>query len=185
MAARITTRPPATLTAEELALYEEISGGPRSSGPQHFPLTNPDGSLRGPFNAMLLSPPLGSALQSLGARIRYRGALTDRAREIAVLVVAAHWDCEFERASHEAVARAIGLTEDQLRAIRAGDSDALEDEDRLIARVASQLAGGNLDDDLWADAVAALGPERIFELTTLVGYYAMLALQLRVFRVES
>jgi 4-carboxymuconolactone decarboxylase len=28
-----------------------------------------------------------------------------------------------------------------------------------------------------------LGPEGVFELTALVGYYATLALQLRVFRV--
>jgi len=31
--------------------------------------------------------------------------------------------------------------------------------------------------------VAGLGEAGVFELTTLVGYYTMLALQLRVFRV--
>jgi 4-carboxymuconolactone decarboxylase len=31
--------------------------------------------------------------------------------------------------------------------------------------------------------VAQLGEDGVFELTTLVGYYATLALQLRVFRV--
>ena len=35
-----------------------------------------------------------------------------------------------------------------------------------------------------AGASVALGADVVFELTVLVGYYATLALQLRVFRVE-
>jgi hypothetical protein len=47
------------------------------------------------------------------------------------------------------------------------------------------LLDGDLDDALWAEASAAIGEQVMFELTTLVGYYSTLALQLRVFRVES
>jgi 4-carboxymuconolactone decarboxylase len=42
---------------------------------------------------------------------------------------------------------------------------------------------GDLDDEEYAAAVAGLGEAGVFELTTLAGYYATLALQLRVFRV--
>ena len=45
------------------------------------------------------------------------------------------------------------------------------------------VLAGDLDDDAYAGAVAELGEAGVFELTTLVGYYATLALQLRVFRV--
>ena len=72
-----------------MALYERITTGPRASGPQHFPLTRADGSLTGPFDGFLLNPRLGEALQAVGAAIRYEGALTPRAREIAILTVAA------------------------------------------------------------------------------------------------
>ncbi len=47
------------------------------------------------------------------------------------------------------------------------------------------LLDGDLDDDLWDEASTTLGAEVVFELTVLVGYYATLALQLRVFRVEA
>jgi 4-carboxymuconolactone decarboxylase len=45
------------------------------------------------------------------------------------------------------------------------------------------VRAGDLDDAQYAGAVAQLGEAGVFELTTLVGYYATLALQLRVFRV--
>ena len=47
------------------------------------------------------------------------------------------------------------------------------------------LLDGDLDDERWAEASASLGAAVVFELTTLVGYYATLALQLRVFRVGA
>ena len=42
---------------------------------------------------------------------------------------------------------------------------------------------GDLDDGSFTDATTGLGAAALFDLTTLVGYYATLARQLRVFRV--
>nr|BFE70573.1 hypothetical protein GCM10020092_038740 [Actinoplanes digitatis] len=72
-------------------------------GPQLFRLVGADGGLEGPFNAFLLQPRLGLALQALGAAVRYETGLADRAREIAILVVSAASDSAFERYAHEAV----------------------------------------------------------------------------------
>ncbi|WP_285493755.1 carboxymuconolactone decarboxylase family protein [Actinomadura sp. NBRC 104425] len=178
---------PGELDADQRALYEEIVSGPRGRGPRLFALTDDAGGLEGPFNAMLLRPALGHALQALGAAIRYRGALPDRCREIAILVVAAVWDSAFERHAHEAVGRAAGLADEELRALRAGDHAALAGErERLVADTARALADrGDLTDEEYARARDALGDDGVFELTTLVGYYATLALQLRVFRVAA
>ncbi len=178
---------PAELSDEQRELYDRILGGPRAAGPQHFPLTAADGSLVGPFDALLLSPAVGGALQDLGAAVRYRSGLTDRVREMTILLVAAHWDSAFERASHEAVARAAGLTDDELAALRRGEPPELTDagEQAAVATVRSLLARGDLDDGEYADAVDRLGEPAVFELTTLIGYYATLALQLRVFRADE
>lgn len=184
MSDRVRPLPPQELTDAQRELYDAIAGGPRSRGPQHFPLARADGSLRGPFNAFLLAPDLGDALQGVGAAIRYRGRLSDRAREIAILLVSARWDSAFEREAHEAVGAAGGLTETELCALRDGDASPFEDDEALVAAITLQLLDGDLDDALWAEASVALGSEVVFELTTLVGYYATLALQLRVFRVE-
>jgi 4-carboxymuconolactone decarboxylase len=44
---------------------------------------------------------------------------------------------------------------------------------------------GDLGDEEYARAVDELGERGVFELTALVGYYATLALQLRVFRADG
>jgi 4-carboxymuconolactone decarboxylase len=177
--------PPSRLDGAALALYEQITTGPRASGPQHFPLTRADGSLTGPFDAFLLNPRLGEALQGVGAAIRYEGSLSSRAREIAILTVAAAWDSAFERDAHESVGRSVGLAEDELSSIRERRVPALDDPvERTCAELALALTDGDVDDELWSRAVDTVGAAVIFELTTLVGYYATLALQLRVFRVS-
>jgi 4-carboxymuconolactone decarboxylase len=183
---RITRATPSELTPAQAELYRGITGGSRATGKQHFDLVNPDGSLSGPFNALLLSPALGDAVQNLGAAVRYQTALTDRSREIAILIVAAHWDSAFERMAHESVGRAAGLTEIELKRLRSGGIPALTDPYELAcARATLALVGGDIDDALWAELREELAESTLFELSTLVGYYATLALQLRVFRVDE
>jgi 4-carboxymuconolactone decarboxylase len=172
---------PAELSAEQNDVYQAIAGGPRKTGP--FPLVDEHGCLRGPFNAMLLSPPVGQALQAVGAAVRYRTTLTDRVRELAILVVAWHWGSAFEIEAHEAVGRACGITEPELQALRSGTVPAVGDrvEECAMRSAAALVGNGSLTDQEYAEAVDALGERGLFELTTLVGYYATLALQLNVF----
>ena len=184
---RIPKLTPDELDAAQRAVYDEIAGGPRAHGPQLFRLRDPDGGLEGPFNAFLLQPRLGSALQALGSAVRYQTSLTGRCREIAILVVAVHWESAFEWYAHEAVGRHVGLTDDELDGVRRRDYAVFTDpQERATAATTRRLAEtGDLDDEAYAETVSALGLPQLFELTTLVGYYATLALQLRVFRVPA
>ncbi len=182
---RLERLPPERLTPEQRALYEAIVGGPRGQGPQHFALTDEHGGLNGPFNALLLSPPVGEALQSVGAAIRYRTALSPRVREAAILLVAAAWHSAFERMAHESVGRSAGLTEEELEVLASGGiPDTADDHERPFLEVTRALLSGDLSDEEWAGPAARIGEAAVFELSTLVGYYATLALQLRVFRVD-
>ena len=56
--------------------------------------------------------------------------------------------------------------------------------DRQIVREVSQalLADHDLDDDLFARAQAELGNGVLSEVITLIGYYELLAMSLRVWR---
>jgi 4-carboxymuconolactone decarboxylase len=183
---RLPALPPAVLTDEQRALYSEIAEGPRAAGPQHFALTAADGSLEGPFNAFLYSPALGHAIQRLGAAVRFETELTARTREIAILIVAARWGSAFERQAHEGVGRAIGLTEQELDEIWAGRVPDLADAHELAAaHLTFAMAHGDVSDDEWRRWGSIVGDSTAFELSTLVGYYATLALQLRVFRVDD
>lgn len=175
------------LTPEQRVLYDAIAGGPRAQGRQAFALTDDQGRLEGPFNAMLLSPGLGGRLQDLGAAVRYASTLDDRARELAILVVAYAWDSDFERYAHERVARAAGVQDAEMATVRDGRFEGIRDDrERLIVTTVHALAvRSDLTDDEYRRARDGLGEPVLFELSTLVGYYALLALQLRLFRVAA
>jgi len=174
------------MTTEQVDLYREILGGPRGQGPRAVLLASGAGGLAGPFNAMLYAPPVGHALQELGAAIRFRTELAPRIREMAILVVAQVWDSAYERGSHEPIGREAGLTDAEIEALRAGDDPGFADKQEQVAHsVVRALTGpaADLDDQEYDTAVAVLGERALVELSTLVGYYATLALQLRIFRV--
>jgi 4-carboxymuconolactone decarboxylase len=174
------------MTAEQRELYREILGGPRGQGPRAVQLSSGAGGLAGPFNAMLYAPPVGHALQELGVAIRFRTQLAPRVREMAILVVAQAWDSAYERDSHEPIGREAGLTEPEIEALRSGADPGFTDKAEQVAyAVVRALTGpdANLDDEQYDTAVAVLGEQALVELSALVGYYATLALQLRIFRV--
>jgi 4-carboxymuconolactone decarboxylase len=182
---RLPALTPDELDPDQRALYDSITTGPRAHGTQHFALTRPDGSLAGPFNALLLSPPVGSAMDALGSAIRYGTSLSSRMREIAILMVASRCDSAFERHAHEAVGRAVGLADAELEAIREGGHAAYEDvREQATARLVRAMLDGDVDDETWRECAETVGTQAVFELTALVGYYSTLALQLRVFRAD-
>ena len=175
------------MTAEQVDLYREILAGPRGQGPRAVQLSNGTGGLAGPFNTMLYAPTVGHALQELGAAIRFGTKLTPRIREMAILVVAQATGSGYEQASHELIGRDAGLTEPELDALREGENPKFADEQESAAYSAARAltVTGDLDDQEYAAAIAALGAGGLVELSTLVGYYATLALQLRIFRVPA
>jgi 4-carboxymuconolactone decarboxylase len=175
-----------TMTPEQVGLYREILSGPRGQGPRAVLLDTGAGGLAGPFNAMLYAPDVGRALQELGAAIRFRTQLAPRVREMAILVVAQVWNSDYERSSHEPIGRDAGLTDPEIKALRTGaDPGFTDDQERVAYQVVCSLTGpADLDDQLYDQAVATLGEQSLVELSTLVGYYATLALQLRIFRVD-
>jgi 4-carboxymuconolactone decarboxylase len=183
-ASRLDLTSPADLDAGQRALYDAITGGPRAAQAGTVPITDEEGRLVGPFAVMLLAPAVGNAMQQVGATIRFGTGLTGRERELAILTVAGVLDSDFERLSHEPAARALGLSQDQVDAALAGRVPAgTDDDEALVCRLAKVMtADRTLADEEYAGGVAALGTERLAELTWLVGYYSALALALAVFR---
>ena len=144
-----------------------------------------DGTLLGPFDGWLREPRSGAATGLLGRALRSEAVLPARVREIVVLLVAAHERNPFEWYAHAPAAREAGWPDDVVDAVRRGEVPAPDDalERAACAAAAELLRTGDLADGTWAALLAAHGTAAAVELVTLVGYYRMVALQLRVLRV--
>ena len=175
---------PDEYNADQRRVYDSIVAGPRSKDARTLPVTDAEGRLYGPFTPMLANPRIADIVQILGAAMRYEIDLTPRAREIAILAVAAGKRSNFEWFSHELLARRAGLTTEELDHVLASRPaptfDAYED---LVWRVVTALIGVcDLDDSQFAEAQATLGDAGIVALIALVGHYELLSRSLRVWR---
>ncbi|MGY1722082.1 carboxymuconolactone decarboxylase family protein [Blastococcus sp. SYSU DS0533] len=185
--ARIPLLRPAELDGERARLHAEITQGPRQAQASVVPITDDAGRLLGPFAAMLLVPEIGSAVQAVGAALRGEELLGPRARELAILAVAARRRSHFEWLAHEQAARAAGVATASLQALLDGRvPEGLDPvEEVVVATTWRLLDGGELDDDGYAEATSVLGVEALAALVWLVGYYAMLATALATFRPDG
>jgi 4-carboxymuconolactone decarboxylase len=175
---------PGELDDDQRRVYDRVTGGPRAQGPQAFELTDAEGRLEGPFNALLVLPTLGEALQEVGAQLRYASSLPPRAREVAILTAARAQRCSFEWWAHDRVGRQAGLTGDELGHLWAGRAAPSFDEVEVAVHelVTLLVADGEVSDADHARLVGHLGVPTAHELVTLVGYYDLLALSLRFWR---
>ncbi|MCY3910032.1 MAG: carboxymuconolactone decarboxylase family protein [bacterium] len=183
--ARLPNLPPGDLNPEQRSLYDSIAGGDRAKDAS-FPLTDEDGALVGPFNVLLYSPGVGDVIQQLGAALRFHTELSAPVREMAILVVATYYDCEFERWAHESIAKRVGLTDGQIAGLRSGTRPDLDAADLIAAYDVCQsiLHDKSIADDVYRRAIEALGQDRLVELLMVVGYYGLLAQLMGAFEVE-
>lgn len=171
--ARLAPPDPDRMDARQRDVCEAIRSGPR-------------GGVRGPLALWLHRPELADRAQALGRYCRYDTLLAPRLSELAILTVARAWRAEYEWAAHAPIARAAGVPEAAIEAIRTGAEPAFENEDEAVVHAFARAAHQNrrVPDALYARAVAALGTPAVVDLVGLLGYYALISLTLNVFEVE-
>jgi 4-carboxymuconolactone decarboxylase len=167
------------------AVYQAIVRGARSQGSQAFLLADEKGRLEGPFNAMLVNPKVAMSVQAVGAAVRFDSALSNRAREIAILRLASLEQCDFEWYAHERVALRDGVTEEELGVLKEGSLPSSFGPDEVLIGevVASLQSRRELSDELYYQARDTLGLTMLADVITLVGYYQLLSLSLNAWRV--
>ena len=113
-------------------------------------------------------------------------ALDARRREMAVLRVAHATTAPYEWAQHEQIARNVGVTEEEIEAIRDEEPvTSLDEECNLICRVADEVSRDvRLSDEALERIVDRYGPREAAELILLVSYYNMVSRFLESTRVE-
>lgn len=176
---------PDQMNDRQSRVYQAVVGGARGAGPRDFPLTASDESLLGPFNALAMAGDLGYAVQDVGQALRFKGSLRADARELAILLVARGWRCEFEWFAHRAVAQRVGLAENVIAAVGRGETPEIEDP-VLVATLSvtkELLDNRTISSQVYESAEQILGQDLLVELALLVGYYSMLAGILNGFEV--
>jgi len=165
------------LTVEQRAVVDALRSGPRARQGQL--------ALVGPFGVWVRSPTIGHAVQAMGAVARFKTGLPERAKEIAICVVGAHYRAKFEFAAHGPMAIAAGVPAAAIEAIRTGRdpgfTDAADAASYQIARELLEIH--RVSDATFADGKARFGEAGMIELVSIIGYYCLVSLTLNAFEI--
>lgn len=162
---------PEKLNAAQKKVAAEISAGPRKD-------------VRGPFVPMIRSPGLTGPTQVLGAYIRWGVKVPFRLAELAGLMAARDWSCQYEWAVHVPHALRGGVTQDTIDALaECRRPDPLKKDEAIVYDFVNELLKNrSVSDTTYARAVKQFGEESVVDLVGVVGYYAMIAMLMNVAR---
>ena len=164
--------PPDRMTAEQRRVHDQIVAGPR-------------GYVAGPFAVLLRSPEVADRVQELGAFLRFHISLAPRLKELAILMVARLWSCQYEWRAHELHARKSDLDPALIEAIRLGRLPIFNDgEEEAVHDLTQALVRDHVvGDAVYGRCVESFGEATVVELVTLIGYYALIAQTINAFEV--
>ena len=128
---RLPRLPMEKMNAKQKAAAAAICAGPR-------------GDVRGPFVPMMRSPGLTLHTQALGAYIRWDVKVPFKLAELAGLMTARHWSCQYEWTVHVPHALKGGLTQATIDAVAEGRRpDNLKKDEALVHDFVAELLKTN------------------------------------------
>lgn len=140
------------------------------------------------YRALLHSPDLASAWFDFNNAVRFKTSLDDRARELAIMRVAALTGCDYVWSVHEAqYAAAAGITRAQIDALRDRPERGIFDarEQALLAYVDAMTRDVAVPDDVFDEMSTHFSARQTAEVTVLVGAYNMQTRVLRALGIET
>ena len=181
---RLPLIPPTDLSPEQRPLYQDMKAGIEAKF-HDFKTLRADGTILGPWSAWLHEADLGAAIWGVTkAMTRFRH-LPENVRQIVILVVGTHFKAAYEIYAHSAVARAIGISENQLKTITAGHRplDLSNGEGTAYDIATALLSGGILSESAYQSALSLFGQPGVSEMIYLVGHYCFVSMTLNGFDV--
>ena len=151
-------------------------------------ITEMRGPLGGPNKIWVHNPKLAKVAAALGGHFRQGSySLTEREREIAVIVINSKWRSAYPTAAHERRGKEVGLPADKVEAIIAGLHTSFTDErEQIVYEMAMALASARwVPRGLYDRAVKALGHVGITDVITLMGHYSSVAMTLAFYDVPA
>ena len=149
-------------------------------------LSGPRGGLRGPFPALLRKPKLAECARRLSDCIRYDNVLPPPLRELAIIIVARHWDAHYAWFAHSSIALDEGLDPAIVDAIAQGEQpDGLGIDAKIVYYFSRELLNNkDAGDEASETALARSGEAGVVDLTATIGFYCLVAVTLNMLREE-
>lgn len=145
---------------------------------------DPDGwshaGLRGPGGVRLHSPRLAYLWHAVGRYLRDETGLSERVREVAILITAREHDSRFEWQQHERVGKSVGVPFETIEAIKYGRPvDGLAESDAVVIRLGRQVFGDHrVESALFVSALGLFGARGLIDLISIMGTYSATAAML-------
>ena len=146
------------------------------------------GRLPGPTKIWVHNPKLVHAAAPLGQHFTPgQSSLTEREREIAVVVITSRWHSAYPTAAHERHGKEVGLPAAKVEAIIGGMPTAFDDpREQVVYEMAMVLSQARwVPRGLYDRAVKALGHVGITDVITLMGHYSSVAMTLAFYDVPD
>lgn len=161
------------MTEEQNRVYEKILSGPRNV-------------IVGPLRALLHSPELADRFQNLGAFLRFGTSLPAHLTELAILVIARHWNSQVEWHVHARAALEQGISSNVIDALKCGSPPDLPNPDEsMVYEFTRQLQmSGQVSQKTYGRVKERFDVVGIVELTALIGYYTMVSMNLNAHQIS-
>ena len=156
-----------TLTAEQRRVVDGILG-------------RRGGRIPGPYRFALHCPEVTELWHPLGEILRLKSTFPLRLSELAILITAREWDCDYVFQAHAKHALEGGLAQSAIDALAANQRPAFEkeDEEALYDYCTELFRNHAIGDATYERAKNLFGVPGVVELTALIGYYGMVAMTL-------
>lgn len=143
------------------------------------------GSLHGPFTMFLHAPEVAGRVAHLGAYVRFEGTLDMRVRVLAAMTVAREFEALYVWGAQTGSARRQNVPETTIAAIRDNRSDGIPADDlAIVAFTRALLRQHRVDDATFAAMRDRFGADQLVQLTTAIGYYALLSMTVNACELE-
>ncbi|MBI2864420.1 MAG: carboxymuconolactone decarboxylase family protein [Chloroflexi bacterium] len=122
----------------------------------------------------------------LGNALMTKAQLDGKLREIVILRVAVLSGCQYEWTQHAAIAREVGVTEEQIAAVADWESSgAFDEREKTVLKFADEVfRGDDVTDETFARAGSFLNAREIVELTLSAVFWRAVAGVLLTLRVD-
>jgi len=140
----------------------------------------------GPFQPMMHSPKVMSLARATGDYLRYDSAIGNMLSELVILITAREWSQSYEWWLHYPIALKAGLNKAVADAIGDGRRPvSMSDDEAIVYDFTRELhQTRRVSDTTYARAEARFGTKGVVDMTAIAGYYAWLAMELNVARLE-